>query len=141
MHRPPDPNVWVNPFAQCTSQVPTSEAREERILPLSLGEAWKVATIAAARSGIVSSVAENDKAIAFFDHDFYCQVIKLDPAGDRTRVIVTGRQMKGIHLLNVIRPPDTKARPARTLEVLSQEGLGVRKWVDIFESPRISRIP
>lgn len=133
--RPPEPNVWVNPFAHCTQHLPTSEAREEKLLPLPRAEAWKAATTAAGRSGIVSEVAESDNAIAFFDGNFYCQVIKLEPAGDRTRVIISGGQMRGFHSW------DIKGRLARTLEALSQEGVGGKKWAHILGSPSISHAP
>lgn len=137
--RPPEPNVWINPFPHCTHDLTSSEAREEKLLPLSFAEAWKAATTAAGKSGIVSEVEENDNAIAFFDSNFYCQVIKLEPAGDGTRVIVSGGQMRGFHSGN--KPQDINRRPARTLEALSQEAVGGKKWVHILGSPGISHAP
>lgn len=131
--------VWEDPFGHCSSRMITSETTVDKIVPLAPEEAWAAAVTAAGRNGIVSELMERERTVAFFDEDFYCQVIKLAPVGERTRVIIMGARMKGFRLPQ--EPRDLTHRPARILEALLQERLGEKKWLDILRSPVPSRLP
>jgi hypothetical protein len=119
-------NVWEDPFPHCRYHL-TGQVTVERLVPIPQNEAWATAIVTAARRGVVSDLSAEKTAVAFFDSDFYCQVIKLERAGgERTRIEVVGAPIIAIRLRDS--PKDLKDRPAQTLEALVQEGVGWKKW-------------